>query len=76
MTISNASKGRLERTVAPAPQDALALVEQGAVSGVTGMLAKLGAAIQSLVAWGYQDETGFHFGMAPNRLTISYPPFW
>ncbi len=76
MTISNASEERLETTVAPAPRGALALVEQGAVSGVSGMLARLRAAIHSVVPLGYQDERGFYFGLAPNALTIAYPPFW
>lgn len=32
--------------------------------------------LSSLVPLGYQDQTGFHYGEAPKREQISYPPFW
>jgi hypothetical protein len=39
----------------------------GQLSGVTGIIAKLRAALKSRVPLGYEDETGFHTGAIPSE---------
>ena len=43
---------------------------------LAAILAKLRAAFSVDVPIGYQDETGFHFGMKPAQKKIAWPSRW
>jgi len=41
-----------------------------------GIIAKLRNAMKFEIPVGYQDETGFHYGVKPAEKEIKWPPVW
>jgi hypothetical protein len=51
--------------------------EAGEVSSETGVFQGiLDRWLKACAPFGYQDETGFHFGLEPARSRIGYPSHW
>ena len=41
-----------------------------------GIIARLKNAIKLEIPTGYQDETGFHFGVRPSEKDVKWPSVW
>jgi len=41
-----------------------------------GIFAKLRNAVRVDIPVGYQDETGFHYGVKPAQNRVQWPPVW
>jgi hypothetical protein len=61
---------RVLPTCVPRPEEIVS------VAKVDEIILKLKNAAKNQVPVGYQDETGFHLGVAPIRGKIQWPPVW